>query len=76
MKAMILVHVSDYGDGRSVRIKCTQKWHSPAWIQPPELLPGKFENATHVYATEDGHLYSFDSIHASCPQCLAEGMSP
>lgn len=63
------VHSSDYGDGRSIRVLCTQAWHSPAWKQPEELQPGPYSNATGIYATDDGTLYTFDSPKVTCQKC-------
>lgn len=67
-----LVHGSDWAQQPSVRIRCSQKYGTPAWKGTPADRPNLPKG---VYSLDvddgppEGVLYTFDEGKVTCPAC-------
>ncbi len=61
------VHLSDWSDQPSVRIKCSQRWGSP-WTQRSDLPEGVHEMDVDGVTV----FYTFDSDKVTCSACSGE----
>jgi hypothetical protein len=67
----MIIHISDWADQPSVRVKCTQTWGSPTWAGDPKHVKGLPEGVYSLDISDkpDAVLYTFESDKVTCPAC-------